>query len=136
MLIPKYIDVINKWKNKLDLKDWTINIIQVEPHSICQIKNGASNYFCFQDTYAITYVLPTSKIAEIYLLPNKQNKEDLILHELLHLRTADWIFEKMYEIEKYSKTKEEARKKHEELREKEHKLMEQYKKSCLIEDRE
>lgn len=123
MLEPKTVKLLQELIKELKLEEWFINLTQIEPNSICQVNQNKSN-FIFNSMWAITYCLPMSRIAEIYLLPNRQDLRKLLKHELLHVKLSPFIYEKMAEIELTIQDKEIARKKHLQLRRAEHRLIE------------
>ena len=127
MIKPITINILKELIKELELENWIINLTKVEPRSICQFNKGKFN-FIFDDKWAITYCLPMSKIAEIYLLPNKENIKKLLRHELLHVKLSPFIYMKMTEIELTVQDKEEARKKHLELRRMEHRMIDKIEK--------
>jgi hypothetical protein len=125
MILPSTVNLLQELIKKVGLEEWTINITQIEPRSICQIYNGHSNYI-FEDVWAITYCLPTSKIAEIYLLPGSlcEDLKIILTHELLHVKYSPGIYKLMSEIENNpTLTPEEARESHLKLRNMEHEVI-------------
>lgn len=111
---------------KVGLSDWVINLSQIEEdRQIIQIHKGRFNYI-FSNLWAITYVLPTSKIAEIYLLPGSlcEDLKIILVHELLHVKYSPEIYKSMSEIENnLTLTPEGAREGHRKLREMEHDII-------------
>jgi len=125
MLTPDIVEILKELIIKLKLEDWTINLTSIEPNSICQIVNNKSNYI--NNSYkAITYVLPVSKIAEIYILNNADNIRELLIHELCHIKCSQPVYEAISNIENnlYLSPKE-AQEAHQKLRNEEHKYIEE-----------
>ena len=122
MINPKTVEILKELIKELNLEEWFINLTQIEQNSICQVNQNKSN-FIFNSVWAITYCLPMSRVAEIYLLPNKQDIRELLKHELLHVKLSPFTYAKMAEIESTIQNKELARHKHLQLRRAEHRLM-------------
>jgi hypothetical protein len=125
MIFPNIIQILNKYIKKLGLEDWVINVALVDPKNTCQIWNNQENYFFIKDTYAITYCLPKSKIAEIYLFDLNIDLEYWLLHELLHVKLSEKTIPLMYEIETSNFTTEEARQYQQVLRNEEHRKIDE-----------
>lgn len=131
MATKKILKLVQKWIIKLGLEDWTIRVFQTKDKNPIQVTKNEiieeKNY-----GYAVTNILPTSKIAEIYIL-DELDIERTILHELLHLKTARWVFGSISNIEKFTKSKQDAIELHIKLREKEHKIINELERKYLKE---
>jgi len=124
MITGNTIKLLAELINKVGLSEWVINLSQIEDsRQIIQIHKGVFNYI-YDDLWGITYCLPTSKVAEIYLLPGNKDLKETLLHELLHIKYSPEIYKLMAEIENNSTlTPEEARESHLKLRNMEHEVI-------------
>jgi hypothetical protein len=127
MITGNTIRLLRELIEKVGLSEWVINLSQIEDsRQIIQIHKGIFNYI-HNDLWAICYCLPTSKIAEIYLLPGYNDYEDfkkILIHELLHIKYSQGIYKLMSEIENNpTLTPEQAREEHRKLREMEHEII-------------
>lgn len=98
MITGDTIKIFRELIKKIGLEDWTINLSTLSETSIIQFKENkfhSINDFC----WGITYYLPTSKIAEIYIVEDKQEFKWLLAHELLHVKYAPEISKMRYSIE-------------------------------------
>jgi hypothetical protein len=133
MVDPKTSILLKEITKELKLdKEWVINLVQVEDNTLFQLKEDRGD-FTVVDAYAITYILPRSKIAEIYLFPNKDDIRALLVHELLHIKLSEGIYQAIVDIELNSNLSSvEARKRHNELRIEEHRVIDYLSKQYLL----
>jgi hypothetical protein len=123
MITGNIIKLFRELIKKVGLNDWVINLCFIPEHSIVQFKGDYFDYVA-EDVWALTYCLPTSKIAEIYILPNRENIKELLLHELLHIRYAKEVYQLISEVENNSSlTPNQARNEHLEIRKMEHEVI-------------
>ena len=120
------IRLLGELIEKMGLSEWVINLSQIEDsRQIIQIHKGVFNYI-HNDLWAICYCLPTSKIAEIYLLPGSlcEDLKTILTHELLHIKYSPGIYKLMTEIENNTDlSPESAREEHRKLRIMEHEVI-------------
>ncbi len=123
MITGNTIKLLGELIKKIGLSQWVINLSQIEERSVVQFSEEKFNYIN-DDLWAICYCLPTSKIAEIYLLPGSIDLKETLVHELLHIKFSPEIYKLMSEIETNSAlTPEEAREAHRKLRIMEHEVI-------------
>ena len=126
MITGNTIKLLAELINKVGLSEWVINLSLIEEsRQIIQIHRGVFDYI-HNDLWGITYCLPTSRVAEIYLLPGSlcEDLKIILTHELLHIKYSPGIYKLMTEIENNTDlSPESAREEHRKLRIMEHEVI-------------
>lgn len=129
MITGDIIKLFNECIKKIGLQEWTINLSILEEDSTVQFNSEGYFSYINNNLWGISYSLPTSKLAEIYLFPGHKNLnlKKILLHELLHIKYSPDVYTLMTNIEKNSKyTPKQAREEHRKLRELEHEVIDAF----------
>ena len=124
MITGDIIKILAEVIQKVGLQDWVINLSIIEERSTVQYQPRGDITYINDNLWAITYCLPTSKVAEIYLFPGLVDLKKTLIHELLHIKYSPGIYKLMSEIENNTDlSPESAREEHRKLREMEHEVI-------------